>query len=64
MSAHMPGCVWDAARKCYTTIAEGCAAPGEHAKWRHPTFCAVCGEEIVCREDHHRCAPSSRPEER
>jgi hypothetical protein len=60
MSAHTPGCVWDENRRCYTTIAPGCAAPEEHAKWTHPTFCPACGGEIVYRDEPHRC-PEVKP---
>jgi hypothetical protein len=24
-------------------------------KWRHPTWCAMCGEQIVYRDETHRC---------
>jgi hypothetical protein len=55
MSAHVAGCKWDEERRCYTDMGEGCADRDAHRKWKHATFCLVCGEEIIYREERHRC---------
>ena len=57
MSAHVPGCTWDKDRGCYTAEGDGCVAPEEHRKWRNPTWCAACGEQIVYVAERHRCPP-------
>jgi hypothetical protein len=30
-------------------------------KWRHPTYCAVCGEQIVYRDEKHACTGETKP---